>query len=77
MAALIRNPHFEISRDAGATWTKIGPVGKGPGFDALQPPLHMLLAVGLVLAVLAVNFTLIHVAPGDPAHPRGTVGGGP
>lgn len=29
--------HFEISRDAGATWAKIGPVGKGPGFDAIQP----------------------------------------
>lgn len=29
--------HFELSRDAGATWEKIGPVGKGPGFDAIQP----------------------------------------
>lgn len=29
--------HFEHSRDAGATWTKIGPVAKGPGFDAIQP----------------------------------------
>ncbi len=29
--------HFEISRDAGATWEKIGPVGRGPGFDAIQP----------------------------------------
>lgn len=29
--------HFELSRDAGATWTKIGPVAKGPGFDAIQP----------------------------------------
>jgi predicted neuraminidase len=29
--------HFEISHDAGATWTKIGPVGKGPAFDAIQP----------------------------------------
>jgi predicted neuraminidase len=29
--------HFELSRDAGATWTKIGPVGKGVGFDAIQP----------------------------------------
>jgi predicted neuraminidase len=24
-------------RDAGATWSKIGPVAKGPGFDAIQP----------------------------------------
>ncbi|MBC7366404.1 MAG: exo-alpha-sialidase [Undibacterium sp.] len=29
--------HFEISRDAGATWTKVGPVGKGPGYEAIQP----------------------------------------
>jgi hypothetical protein len=29
--------HFELSRDAGATWSKIGPVGKGPAFDAIQP----------------------------------------
>jgi predicted neuraminidase len=29
--------HFEISRDAGATWEKIGPVKKGPAFDAIQP----------------------------------------
>lgn len=30
--------HFERSDDAGATWTKIGPVGKGgPKFDAIQP----------------------------------------
>ena len=29
--------HFEISRDAGATWKKIGPVAKGPKFDAIQP----------------------------------------
>jgi predicted neuraminidase len=29
--------HFELSRDAGATWEKIGPVGKGPSFDAIQP----------------------------------------
>ncbi|MBM3352287.1 MAG: ABC transporter permease [Betaproteobacteria bacterium] len=28
---------------------------------------RLALAVGLVLAVLAVNFTLIHAAPGDPA----------
>jgi predicted neuraminidase len=31
--------HFELTRDEGATWTKIGPVGKGPGFDAIQPSL--------------------------------------
>jgi predicted neuraminidase len=29
--------HFEMSRDAGKTWEKIGPVGKGPSFDAIQP----------------------------------------
>jgi predicted neuraminidase len=29
--------HFERSRDAGVTWEKIGPVKKGPGFDAIQP----------------------------------------
>jgi len=29
--------HFELSRDAGKTWKKIGPVAKGPGFDAIQP----------------------------------------
>jgi peptide/nickel transport system permease protein len=28
---------------------------------------RLALAIGLVLAVLAVNFTLIHAAPGDPA----------
>lgn len=28
---------------------------------------RLALAFGLVLAVLAVNFTLIHSAPGDPA----------
>lgn len=29
--------HFELSRDQGVTWEKIGPVKKGPGFDAIQP----------------------------------------
>jgi predicted neuraminidase len=29
--------HFELSRDAGATWSKVGPVGKGPALDAIQP----------------------------------------
>jgi predicted neuraminidase len=29
--------HFERARDGGATWEKIGPVGKGPAFDAIQP----------------------------------------
>lgn len=29
--------HFELTRDAGATWQKIGPVAKGPGLDAIQP----------------------------------------
>lgn len=28
--------HFERSRDQGATWERIGPVGKGPAFDAIQ-----------------------------------------
>jgi predicted neuraminidase len=29
--------HFERSHDQGATWEKIGPVRKGPAFDAIQP----------------------------------------
>jgi predicted neuraminidase len=30
--------HFELSRDQGRTWQKIGPVSKGgPRFDAIQP----------------------------------------
>lgn len=29
--------HFERSRDGGATWERIGPVKKGPAFDAIQP----------------------------------------
>ena len=29
--------HFERSRDAGATWEKIGPVAKGAPLDAIQP----------------------------------------
>ena len=29
--------HFELSRDQGTTWEKIGPVKKGPAFDAIQP----------------------------------------
>jgi len=29
--------HFEISRDAGKTWQRSAPVGKGPGLDAIQP----------------------------------------
>lgn len=29
--------HFERSRDAGNTWTIIGPVKQGPNFDAIQP----------------------------------------
>lgn len=33
--------HFEISRDAGATWSNIGPVAKGPGLDAIQPSVLM------------------------------------
>lgn len=28
--------HFERSRDHGVTWEKIGPVKKGPAFDAIQ-----------------------------------------
>ncbi|MCC7168766.1 MAG: ABC transporter permease, partial [Rhodospirillales bacterium] len=34
---------------------------------ALAIARRLALAFGLVLAVLAVNFTLIHAAPGDPA----------
>ena len=33
--------HFEVSRDQGKTWQKIGPVGKGPGLDAIQPSILM------------------------------------
>lgn len=29
--------HFEMSRDAGKTWTLVGPVDKGEGLDAIQP----------------------------------------
>jgi predicted neuraminidase len=29
--------HFELSTDAGKTWTLIGPVGKGEDIDAIQP----------------------------------------
>jgi predicted neuraminidase len=29
--------HFELSRDRGATWERIGPVAKGPALDAIQP----------------------------------------
>lgn len=29
--------HFERSRDGGLTWERIGPVRKGPAFDAIQP----------------------------------------
>jgi len=43
--------HFELSRDAGATWTRIGAVGKGPGLDAIQP--SVLLHPGGVLQALA------------------------
>ena len=43
--------HFEISRDAGATWTRIGPVGKGPGLDAIQP--SVLVHPGGVLQAVA------------------------
>lgn len=31
--------HFEISRDKGQSWERLPPVGKGPGFDAIQPSL--------------------------------------
>jgi len=31
--------HFELSRDAGKTWTIIGPVAKGPALEAIQPSL--------------------------------------
>lgn len=33
--------HFEVSRDAGATWQKIGPVAKGPSLEAIQPSILM------------------------------------
>ncbi|MFW6162951.1 MAG: sialidase family protein [Planctomycetota bacterium] len=31
--------HFEISRDGGETWTKVGPVHDGKTFGAIQPTL--------------------------------------
>ena len=31
--------HFELSRDAGRTWSVVGPVDRGVGFDAIQPTL--------------------------------------
>lgn len=43
--------HLELSRDAGATWERVGPVGKGPGLDAIQP--SVLLHPGGVLQALA------------------------
>lgn len=34
--------HFELTRDAGVTWEKIGPVSKGGArFDAIQPSILM------------------------------------
>ena len=29
--------HFELTRDAGRTWRIVGPVGQGPGLEAIQP----------------------------------------
>ena len=29
--------HFELSRDSGQTWERVGPVDKGAGFQAIQP----------------------------------------
>lgn len=29
--------HFELSRDAGQTWQKVGPVPKGPALEGIQP----------------------------------------
>lgn len=29
--------HFEVSRDKGKTWEKVGPVSPGANFDAIQP----------------------------------------
>lgn len=31
--------HFELSRDAGKTWEKVGPVKQGPHFEGIQPSL--------------------------------------
>jgi predicted neuraminidase len=30
-------PHFELSRDQGATWQRIGPISNSRRFDAIQP----------------------------------------
>jgi predicted neuraminidase len=43
--------HLEVSRDAGRTWTRVGPVDKGPGLDAIQP--SVLLHPGGLLQALA------------------------
>jgi predicted neuraminidase len=42
--------HFEVSKDSGKTWKKIGPVAKGPGFEAIQPSI-LLHAGGALQAV--------------------------
>jgi predicted neuraminidase len=34
--------HFELSRDAGRTWTRTAPPAKGVGFDAIQPSVLLL-----------------------------------
>jgi predicted neuraminidase len=42
--------HFEISRDFGKSWRKVGPVAKGPGLEAIQPSI-LLHAGGALQAV--------------------------
>lgn len=42
--------HFELSRDAGSTWQKIGPIAKGPALEAIQPSI-LLHAGGVLQAV--------------------------
>jgi predicted neuraminidase len=42
--------HFELSRDRGKTWTLVGPVDRGAGFDAIQPTI-LILPHGLIEAL--------------------------
>ncbi|MBP1635058.1 MAG: sialidase [Acidobacteria bacterium] len=42
--------HFERSGDQGATWETVGPIGKGPGLEAIQPAI-LFLREGLLQAL--------------------------
>jgi hypothetical protein len=62
--------HFELSRDQGATWEKIGPVKKGPAasFDAEVPDRGSMLYEGTSIA--AGRATAVVVATGDETEAR-------